>query len=230
MKLSPLFSYFGSKFRSAGRYPAPRHSTIIEPFAGSAGYSLNFADKNIVLYDLDSRVIDIWNYLITTKELDFIGLPSKLWKLDEVPGLSETEKLLIGSWLDKGTTLNRSKRTEWSLKAPTSHWGDSIKFRIASQLKYIRHWKAYCGSYEDIPNQEATWFIDPPYQKLGKFYKKNEIDFSKLAEFCQSRQGQVIVAEQKGADWLPFRYLGEVHSVNNRTKKNFSSEVIWTND
>ena len=35
---------------------------------------------------------------------------------------------------------------------------------IANQLENIRHWKIIHGSYEDLENVEATWFIDPPYQ------------------------------------------------------------------
>jgi hypothetical protein len=39
----PFFSFFGSKWRVAPHYPAPERDLIIEPFAGSAGYSLRHA-------------------------------------------------------------------------------------------------------------------------------------------------------------------------------------------
>jgi 16S rRNA G966 N2-methylase RsmD len=77
-----------------------------------------------------------------------------------------------------------------------------------------------------IANVEATWFIDPPYQKAGKYYTgHNKMDFEKLGEWCKSRKGQVIVCENQGADWLPFRFLTE-----HRGSMQKNTEVIWTND
>ncbi len=34
--MMPFFTYFGGKWRGAKHYPEPKHSHIIEPFAGSA--------------------------------------------------------------------------------------------------------------------------------------------------------------------------------------------------
>lgn len=44
-KLKPFFTYFGGKYRIAPRYPKPQYNTIIEPFAGSAGYSLRYPER-----------------------------------------------------------------------------------------------------------------------------------------------------------------------------------------
>ena len=38
--LLPFWAYYGGKWRSAPRYPAPVHGRIIEPFAGAAGYAM----------------------------------------------------------------------------------------------------------------------------------------------------------------------------------------------
>jgi len=40
-----LFSYFGSKARIGNKYPKPIYDTIIEPFAGAAGYSYAHSHK-----------------------------------------------------------------------------------------------------------------------------------------------------------------------------------------
>lgn len=40
MILRPFFTYFGAKWRAAPHYPPPTHPTVIEPFAGAAGYAL----------------------------------------------------------------------------------------------------------------------------------------------------------------------------------------------
>lgn len=47
--LRPFFRYFGSKWLVGKHYPAPMHETIVEPFAGSACYSLHHFDRKVVL-------------------------------------------------------------------------------------------------------------------------------------------------------------------------------------
>lgn len=233
MKLPPLMSYFGSKYRSASKYPAPLHNKVIEPFCGGAGYSLNHAERDITLLDKDERTIAVWNWLIHAKPHEILALPSKIWHTNELPdSLPEEAKLWVGNWLKKSTAQvwKNEKRSPWSLEDKTGHWSENIKVRTAANLKYIRHWKAIHGSYEDLPDEEATWFIDPPYQaaNLRKCYRESEIDFEHLGNWCQSRTGAVIVCEQYPANWLPFRSLALVQSSNNRAKSNFSHEVIYT--
>ena len=96
---------------------------------------------------------------------------------------------------------------------------------IAKQLQYIQHWKAEYMSYDDIPNEKATWHIDPPYKVAGKRYRKNKIDYVYLAKWCRNRKGQVMVCEQKGADWLPFKRL---RTNNNGSNKQYT-EMVWYN-
>ena len=139
-----MFDYYGSKNQLAKMYPEPRYGLIVEPFAGSAGYSMYWLQKRpdikCVLVEKSDRVFGMW-----------------------------------------------------------------------------------------------TWFIDPPYQPVGGvrgngYDKKcqcsaNFIDFPALGEWCKSRMGQVIVCEQEGANWLPFRVLRE--TTNSQDKK--YKEMIWTN-
>ncbi len=51
--IRPFFSYFGAKWRLAPRYPAPAHRTIVEPFAGSAGYACRYPDHRVILVERD---------------------------------------------------------------------------------------------------------------------------------------------------------------------------------
>jgi hypothetical protein len=44
--LRPLFGLYGAKWRLAGRLPSPEHDDVVEPFAGSAGYSLSRTSRN----------------------------------------------------------------------------------------------------------------------------------------------------------------------------------------
>jgi len=47
-----MFSYYGSKSKIVDCYPAPRYDKIIEPFAGSARYSLKWWNREYAL-DVD---------------------------------------------------------------------------------------------------------------------------------------------------------------------------------
>ena len=40
---------------------------------------------------------------------------------------------------------------------------------------------------------------------------------------------QVIVCEQDGADWLPFRPFMHIKSTEGRLREARSAEVVWTN-
>jgi 16S rRNA G966 N2-methylase RsmD len=75
-----------------------------------------------------------------------------------------------------------------------------------------------------VPDVEATWFIDPPYQYGGEHYMINSIDYNRLAEFCQSRKGQIIVCENTKAGWLPFKPLISTYGQSHDSK-----EAIWLN-
>ena len=62
--LKPFFCYYGGKWRVAKRYPAPVNDTIIEPFAGAAGYSTRYYNKNVILYDIDPVICGAWVFFL----------------------------------------------------------------------------------------------------------------------------------------------------------------------
>lgn len=78
VRLKPFFSFYGGKWRAAPRYPAPEHSTIIEPFAGSAGYSVRHHEQNVILYEIDPVIAGVWDYLIHAKESEIMSLPASV--------------------------------------------------------------------------------------------------------------------------------------------------------
>lgn len=111
---------------------------------------------------------------------------------------------------------------------PNSFWGEAIRERIASQLQYIRHWKVFNESYWKASQGFATWFVDPPYSNpAGRLYKHNKIDYGALSCWCKSREGQVIVCEQEGADWLPFEPFYLAKATEGDRGKKVSREAIW---
>lgn len=238
-RLPRMMMYFGSKCRMAAKYPEPLHDKIIEPFAGGAGYSLLHYRRKVKLYEKSPQVVAVWKFMIESGPEDILALP--IVEPGEVVsdmGLPMGAEYLIRSWLDiyTGGTTARDKRLNWSLKTwpdvPVNFWGKKCRQRIADHVQYLDHWECeHVDDYSEIPNQEATWFIDPPYQDQGKHYKyaSKDIDFDALGEWCKSRDGQVIVCENDGADWLPFVRHCEQAGVSYTDKKRKRSvEVIYT--
>lgn len=220
-----MFSYLGSKSKIVHLYPEPKFDTIIEPFAGSARYALRYFDRNVILYDKSEYVVKVWEYLIAASKNDILSLPliADGETVFDYP-LSEPEMWLIGFCLTRAKSIPRKRgygRNSWQ----------KDRQRIADSVHKVKHWKIYQSSYEQIPNIQVTWFIDPPYQFAQKTtaekYLHSDIDYNYLRDFVNSRCGEVIVCEGEHADWLPFLYLTSMggmsayheeymyHSLNN---------------
>ncbi|NJK31489.1 MAG: hypothetical protein HC927_03175 [Deltaproteobacteria bacterium] len=144
--LRPFFSYYGGKWRDARtNYPPPRYGHIVEPFAGSAGYALRYPNCRVTLYELDPVVYGVWDYLINhatedeIRALPDVPLDGSVDDLD----VKEPAKWLIGFWLNRATTSPRKTPSKWMRDKirPGSFWGPRVRETIASQLKYIEHWK-----------------------------------------------------------------------------------------
>lgn len=220
-----MFQYYGSKTTLLKYYPKPVEDKIIEPFAGSAKYALKYFEKEVLLFDKNEELVKVWHFLQSASEKDILSLPKLKHgqKLDEFK-LSEGEKLLMGLLIVASpfTTRNYtcSKMSDFAK-------GDNPLSKIAQNLHKIRHWDIRHGSYEDIENQKATWFIDPPYFSGGHKYpmSNKKIDFALLGEWCKNRIGQIIVCENMSANWLDFKPICVHNGVNNK----LSTEAIWTN-
>jgi len=219
-----MFSYYGSKSKMVDYYPPPKHSKIIEPFAGSARYSLKYWQNDILLVDKYPVIIEVWNYLKNASEADILKLPrlERGEKFKDHKELSDVEKKFFGFIAKAGSTGER-----YSVGTMNGVDIDHDLKNIAKQLYKIRHWEIKLGSYDEIENTEATWFIDPPYQFGGQEYKHSNksINFIELAMWCKERNGQVIVCENTKADWLPFMPVKKIQGSAN----SFTTEAIWSN-
>jgi hypothetical protein len=232
--MRPFFSFFGSKYRVAPHYPTPKHSTIVEPFAGSCGYALRYPEHQVRLYDVDPTICGVWDYLIHVTPKEIRRLPLVFSHIDELD-LCPEAKALIGFWLNKGTVQPSKSPSRWmrdyqARQPGCTYWSAAVVERIASQIESIRHWAISQTSYEAITDQAATWFIDPPYEIAGKAYRFHDIDYANLGEWCRSRCGQVIVCENAGAEWLSFRPFRTIKGLEGSRGGKRSEEVIWTND
>ena len=222
-----MFSYYGSKSKIVDNYPSPKYDMIIEPFAGSARYSLKWFDREVLLIDKYPIIIDVWHYLQAASEKDIVNLPKPEIgdDLRKYKNLSKIEKQFMGFLVQAAQGKPANTVTKYSDFYKTK---TDPRYRIAKQLFKIRHWKIECADYASIANQEATWFIDPPYQKGGQHqykYNNKSINYSKLAGWCKSRMGQAIVCENMKADWLSFYPMTDLQGVANTN----TVEAIWSN-
>lgn len=231
--MKPFFTYYGGKWRAADKYPSPIHDTVIEPFAGSAGYSVRHNARRVLLADLNEKVIGTWEYLIRASAKEIRSLP-------DVPDgatvndlqVCQEARWLIGWWLNKGSAQPCNVPSAWmrSMVRPSSFWGAAIRERVASQVEGIRHWEARLCDYRELPvDGHATWFVDPPYANAaGRVYRHSDIEYSDLGEWCRTLAGQVIVCENLGADWLPFTTGFDVRNSPGKQKTSpVSKEVYW---
>ncbi len=238
-----FFKHFGSKARLAAILPPPTHKLIIEPFAGSAAYSVQHATENhdVVLFDTDERVCIVWDYLIHASPKDILDLPVDHFVTGgdlRVLNLGEPQRLLIQRWLSISGT--HSYKLAPCLLADRdgvagNTWSEKVRARIAFQVPMIRHWKIHNAPYHEAPDIEAHWHIDPPYQNNAhgfSEYKCAPLDYEALSKWRLMRKGDITVHEQAGATWLPFETLREKHTTNRTVEGNrvFAHEVFWTND
>ena len=93
-----MFSYYGSKSKIVHLYPTPKFDKIIEPFAGSARYSLKHWTKDVLLIDKYEIVVNIWNWLKQCNENDIKKLPilKRGDNLKNYAYLAEIEKQFLG--------------------------------------------------------------------------------------------------------------------------------------
>jgi hypothetical protein len=218
-----MWSYYGSKSKVVDYYPAPIHDKVIEPFAGSARYALKYWEKDVLLVDKYDVIVRLWKWLQLCSEKDILSLPTL--KKGETINREDFDCIkqawLMGFIVQMGVNSPRLTVSKFAEKSI-----ETQKKNIAGNLHKIKHWEIRLGSYWEIPNQNATWFIDPPYQYGGEYYRHSskQINFYDLSVWCRDRQGQSIVCENTKANWLPFVPMKEMQGSMYRT-----TEAIWSN-
>lgn len=209
-----MFYYFGRKARLAPLYPAPEHPLVIEPFAGSMAYTFHYRPAAALGIDANSDLVRVWKEVVGMTPEEILAYPE--------PALGER-------------VCDR-----WSMLAAGSHgtavassylWTERMSRDLRKQKRLAARLRDYAdvaieyrhGNFDFAPAVEATWFIDPPYQKVGRGYGGERLDYAALAEFVMTRRGLVVVCEQMGADWLPFAPLAEIKGTTNKR----TTEVVF---
>jgi len=185
---------------------------------------LRYWRNDVLLVDSYPVIIAIWKWLQKATPDDIERLPEikRGQSTDDVKFECQEAKWLMGFIVNEGVNSPRKSMSMFSSPQKLK----STKTRIANNLHKIRHWQIELGDYRDIPNQEATFFVDPPYKVGGEHYVKSNkvLDYAELGDWCKSRLGQTIVCENSAATWLPFRHLKTM-----RGSRKTTTEVVWTN-
>lgn len=215
-----MFYYYGRKERISKEYPEPKFDTIIEPFAGSAAYSMRYYTKNVILVEKDPRIASIWKYLIDVTPEEILSLPlldkGESLNSEKFNFLSEVQKNVIGLFLNPGSA--QPKKSPGKFCA----WTEKNRIRLSEDVVKVKHWKIINDIYQTSPDINATWYIDPPYQGNGgqyyRFGNKN-FDYNRLREWVLTRKGQIIVCENSEADWMDFKPLVDIKGQRKKTKE-----------
>lgn len=233
-RYTSIFSYYGGKSKVARLYPKPVHDCIVEPFAGGAAYALRYQERSVWINEKDPKTFAMWRFLLSDGAADMVEncVPDSAKQGDRVsdmvsadvdPGLVE---ILRGA-ANHGTQ-GRDGVVDRVTPFGAKGW-HRTKPRLIYWIPKIRHWKLTGLDYLDVDLAgRATWFIDPPYDNsAGRLYRVHDVDYARLAQWVRSRRGQVIVCENGGASWLPFKHLVESQGANALRQKVRSTEVIY---
>lgn len=235
-KIGPLFKWFGSKWQSAKRYPKPLHSIIIEPFAGGAGYSLNYTSSRVIIFEEDPNVANLWKWLIdSATETEIKDIPVNLPVGLDIRslGLNQGQELLLKHWQRTNNVGNCWTISPWGNKP--GQWTENTRARVSEEIGAIKHWEFMpIAQFIHLP---ATWFIDPPYIYNYRYWNRlPSFNYKMLKQLVMkiSNESLVIVCEacRKSdgliPDYLPFKLSHRsVTSRRKETQSHHSNEVIY---
>lgn len=228
----PLFKWFGSKWSAARLYPASTHSSIYEPYAGSAGYSLRHSDHNITLWDSNPRLQELWSWLIySATENDVRSIPLDITEGTDIRqlGLSWGQQLLLKHWQRTNNYGECWTISPWGNKP--GQWTANTRARVAEEISAIKHWQFGPIDWNAI----GTYFIDPPYQYNYTYGVKN-FDYTELVQKCKDLPitSEIIACEavcsKTGAvpSYLPFSFFANRVTSRRKVENNHhSKELLW---
>lgn len=198
------FRYSGSKdiLLDVLRSPPIGVREIVEPFAGSARYGIHYKPEKLHLYEVNTHVYELWNWLVTS------ATPQDLLDLEENrPWITKSVKELN---LDKARETLMRLTCSGIYVGQLSSWvmypQHTIDFsEIRDLLPWIQSHVNLCGndfrqSIEHNGKDGIAYFIDPPYLGTTACYidKSSGVDHDKvltateIAEFVCALSSPVI--------------------------------------
>lgn len=232
----PLFKWFGSKWTASKHYPEPIHDTVVEPFAGSAGYALRHHGKKVVLAESNRQVLTLWRWLALDATESLIReIPINVPEGTDIReiGLTGGQELLLKHWQRTNNVGDCWTVSAWGNKP--GQWTENTRSRVASERHLVAHWEFHDDAFRVMRAMEgpATWFVDPPY-RFNYGYRSAPVDYEALGAIVRGLPGQVIACEaacqKTGAlpDWLPFKdFRRTVTSRRKPTDNHHSRELVY---
>jgi hypothetical protein len=215
-----MWGYYGSKSKIVDYYPKPIYDTVIEPFAGTAQYSLKYFDRDVILVDKYDVIVRLWKWLQQCSPKGILSLPRLKCgeNVDDFTWDCEEAKWLVGFIITGAPTMPKKTASKWKTVIRPNTQEYKLNY-IADNLFKIRHWDIRQGDYTQLENKKATWFVDPPYQVGGEYYRHSskDIDYKALREWCEGRDGQVIVCGNTNDTWCKFKPLVDIHGAMKST-------------
>ena len=239
MITGPLFKWFGSKWTASRYYPEPTFDTIVEPFAGGAGYSLRYHGKHVILAESNENIYKLWSWLINdATEQSIREIPLNLPEGTDVRtiGLDEGQTLLLKNWQRTNNVSGCWTISSWG-NLP-GQWTENTRSRVASEFYNVKHWQVRLDGIAlmETTTKPCSWFVDPMYQ-YNYQYSAKPLDYVKLGTTINDLVGQVIVCEAvcqktgKVPDWLPFvSFRKSVTSRRKESENHHSSELIFVHN
>lgn len=214
-------TWFVPTFRQWIAHVHPEPSILIEPFAGGGIVSLTALFENLVqkavMVELDNEIAAVWESVVNG---DAEWLANRVLTFDltkeavihEIKKIANTKRekafqtilknrtfhggiLAEGSGFIKYGESGKGIRSRWYPRTiakrllALNHVATKIEFRCDDGLKVMLEFSV---------NQEAVYFIDPPYtaggKKAGKrLYKHYDIDHEHLFTVCESLKGDFLM-------------------------------------
>lgn len=232
-RLHPLFKWFGSSWSSSKHYPKPALGLpIYEPFAGSAGYSLNYYKSDVILWDNNPRLQELWCWLIyRATSQDVLDIPLNVPESTDIRtlGLSWGQQLLLKNWQRTNNVGECWTVSKWG--SLPGQWTKNTRARVADEVMAIKHWQFAQPDWET----RATFMIDPPYQYNYQYGQKG-FDYTALvSNISKLPAGSLIIASEAVCpktgqipDYLPFAPSHrQVTSRRKSTQSHHSRELVY---
>ena len=191
-----VFKYSGSKTRLLKHLPPPKNaSTIVEPFAGSAAYSIHYRPDRLLLCEKNTSVRALWEWLraeATTDDLhDLERLP---WE-----DRSDVRDLKLPVAPETLLRLTASGVMVGQLSSFILLRQNTVNFdKLKAALPWIKKAVGPVGAdFRDYQNEPGFHFVDPPYLKTsGNYVDKKapkgdcgSIDLDAVMDYCRNVRG-----------------------------------------
>jgi len=185
--IKPPFRYSGSKWRLLQKvnFDLPKFNRIVEPYCGSCSFSMCF-NKSFVGYDLNSDLIELWNWLKTTTDTRLLKIQQIISNCNDKMDVRNIIELSPGE-----ITYIRINMTGLFV-GQLSSWKLYKQFNLPIQntLKCLPHIQKH-GTFINKPSNAYNprnsdlIFLDPPYlhslsNYIDKSNKKNCDIYNKL--------------------------------------------------